>query len=368
MKAHIIYSKYLDESKTRVTIGGVQTYITNLISVFRELGINVSLYQCAEENYSINWNDIKVYGVNYQSDKGPKIGEKLFKCCKQYADPQNDLIVFATDTLNVKCDGYKTIAIQHGIFWDIPKREYSSKVKYFLEYVNKARQAWNTISRCSKVDSLVCVDYNFINWYRALVPFPKVNLYAIPNFTAIPEKVDKTGEKTTVIFARRFFEYRGTRVFADAMAEILKNFNINVIVAGEGPDEPYLREKLSGYPQVKFIRYNSDESLMIHEKCDIAVVPTIGSEGTSLSLLEAMASKCAVVCTNVGGMTNIVLDHYNGLIIPPSSSHLYEAIKELIEDKESREQIAGHALETAKTSFNLEKWKRDWMKILEVYM
>lgn len=368
MIAHILYSKYLSDSKNSVTIGGVQTYITNLISVLGELGIDVSLYQCADEDYSINWNSIKVYGVKYQSEKGPDVGARLFACCKQYADPNKDLIIFATDTLIPKSTGYKTIAIQHGIFWDIPKQKYTSRVKYFLGYLNKARQAWNTISRCSKVDSLVCVDYNFINWYRALVPFTKVNLYAIPNFTAIPGRMEKINEKLTIIFARRFFEYRGTRVFADAMAKILEHYDINVIVAGEGPDEPYLRVKLGDYPQVEFIRYSSDDSLKIHEKCDIAVVPTVGSEGTSLSLLEAMASKCAVVCTNVGGMTNIVLDHYNGLIIPPSSAHLYDAIKELIDDSDLRKRVAERAFETANTSFSVEKWKKDWVKILKRFM
>lgn len=365
MKAHILYSKYLDEARSRITIGGVQTYITNLIDVLQHQGYEVSLYQCAQEDFSVEWDGIKVYGIKYHSEKGRSVGGKLFECCKQYANPQTDLIVFATDTLIVNCNGFKTIAIQHGIFWDIPKRKYSSKLKYFIEYINKCRQAWSTIRRCSLVDSLVCVDYNFINWYRALVPFSKVNLYAIPNFTTIPKEIDKSNDKLTVIFARRFFEYRGTRIFADAISDTLKHHDIKVIVAGEGPDEPYLKDKLGWSHNVEFMRYNSEESLKIHEKCDIAVVPTVGSEGTSLSLLEAMASKCAVICTNVGGMTNIVLDHYNGLLISPSSAQLKDALEKLIINKDLRIQIANKAYETASISFCLDKWRKDWESVLK---
>ena len=69
MVAHIFYSQYLDNTRERVTIGGVQTYITNLISVLGELSIDVFLYQCADEDFSIDWNCIKVYGVKYQSEK-----------------------------------------------------------------------------------------------------------------------------------------------------------------------------------------------------------------------------------------------------------------------------------------------------------
>ena len=40
----------------------------------------------------------------------------------------------------------------------------------------------------------------------------------------------------------------------------------------------------------------------IYQGADICVIPSIGSEATSLACLEALASGCAVVATNVGGL------------------------------------------------------------------
>ena len=46
-----------------------------------------------------------------------------------------------------------------------------------------------------------------------------------------------------------------------------------------------MKAQLVDYSNVHFISYKSNESLLIHLDKDIAVVPTVGSEGTSLSLL-----------------------------------------------------------------------------------
>lgn len=116
---------------------------------------------------------------------------------------------------------------------------------------------------------------------------------------------------------------------------------------------------------MNFITYNSEKSLKIHQDKDIAVIPTIASEGTSLSLLEAMAAGCAVICTNVGGMTNIIIDGYNGLMINPDEDSLYKALDRLIEDKLLRGRLQAKAYETIKEAFSLNIWKSKWAQIIK---
>ncbi|MBO7309866.1 MAG: glycosyltransferase family 4 protein, partial [Clostridia bacterium] len=186
------------------------------------------------------------------------------------------------------------------------------------------------------------------------------------NYTNIADKFDKPADKLRVIFARRLFDYRGTRVFTNAIKRILdEGYDINVTVAGSGPDENWMHEQLDSYISVSFIKYQSHESLDIHKDKHIAVVPTIGSEGTSLSLLEAMSAQCAVVCTNVGGMTNIVLDGHNGLIVNSGSvDQLYEAIKRLLDDEALRIKLSNNAYQSVIDSFSYEKWAEQWKKLL----
>ena len=117
--------------------------------------------------------------------------------------------------------------------------------------------------------------------------------------------------------------------------------------------------------KVTFTTYNSEEALKIHADKHIAVIPTVGSEGTSLSLLEAMSAQCAVICTDVGGMTNVVIDRYNGLMINAGDSQmLYKAIKELINDEKLLRCLAERGYETFKNGFSYTMWSNRWKDVV----
>jgi len=151
---------------------------------------------------------------------------------------------------------------------------------------------------------------------------------------------------------------RGTRIFGEAAKELLKKYSqISFTFAGEGPDENWLREIFYANKRVKFIKYSPDETLAIHLAHDIAVVPSLASEGTSLSVAEAMATGCPVVATAVGGITNMIINGYNGILTMPNSSSIQDGIESLIQNSETRQSIGIRAYETAKAAFSIEQWK-----------
>lgn len=368
MTAYILYSYYLDAKGEKITIGGVQTYLTNLSYLLREMNYTVMIYQLADEDFERDYQGVKVVGVKGRSHKGYVTGQLLYDSCKSKIDATNDIIIFGTDTLNVSCPGYKTISIQHGVNWDRPQKDALSTTAYVKEYCKKAFDAWKVVKRIAYVDSLVCVDNNFINWYRAIVPYPKTRLKAIMNFTDIPDEeiIQKSDDKINIIFARRLVEYRGTKVFAEAITRILSEYdNVYVTIAGSGPDEKWMKDRLKGFNNVTFTSYSSGESISFHADKHIAVVPTVGSEGTSLSLLEAMACGCAVICSNVGGMTNIVLNGYNGIIIEPTAEALYNALRQLLNDPNELKSLGRNGREVVKKAFSKERWLTEWKGVIE---
>lgn len=368
MKVHIIYENYLKPDGIGLSVGGIQTYISNLIPIFQELGIDIMIHQRSDIEFkkSINNQSVCVHGYRFHGNikKFPKY---LFNRSLEYIDKQCDIIIFGTDSLIQPAKGYHTLAIQHGIFWDKPKSPCSNTM-FFIEYMKQVYRSWRTIKTIQNVQRLICVDYNFVNWYRSLVAYPKINLKVIPNFSQTDNTLcNKTNDGCVrIIFARRLFAYRGTRIFATAIKEILKSdCNIDITIAGDGPDEKFLKQLFKNNSNVHFIKYDSSESIKIHSDKDIAVIPTVGSEGTSLSLLEAMAANCAVICSNVGGMTNIVLNRYNGLMINPNETELLQALIELIKDRDLREKLAIKGHETVSNAFSLGLWKNEWKKIIK---
>ena len=364
--AHIIYYSYLEPDGSRMSIGGIQTYLTNLIPVLRGCGYYVILYQRSCEDFHLVFDGYEVYGVRHKLNYCPQVAKALLKKVFSLIDFSQDLLVYGCETCITQVVPCKTIAIQHGISWDKPPLVEYTSWQYFKHHVGKFVLSWKIVNRVNKADYLVCVDNNFVNWHRAMTPYPKVRHIVIPNFAEIPaSQPQKKGYVVSVIFARRLFQYRGTRLFANVVERILaKHKNVHITVAGTGPDESYMHEKLDRFSNVQFITYSSKDSLTIHADKDIAVIPTMGSEGTSLSLLEAMAAGCATICTNVGGMTNIVLDGYNGFMISPDENELYNALNTLIEDLVIREKLQNRAYETVKNAFSLDTWRKKWAGVI----
>lgn len=366
MRAHILYPNYLNPDGKGLSIGGIQTYISNLVPVLHNEGYEVHIYQRSAIDFQEICDNATVHGFKHKDKFSYPLFKYMFIRAKNNINALTDLVIFGSEACIVPCDGYKTLAIQHGIWWDIAVTGECSKLKYLYRFLLKSRMAWCTIKRDALVKTLICVDYNFVNWYRALTLYPKNKLYVIPNFSQTPDLLpEKKKGPINIIFARRFNIYRGTRLFANAIERIIKEYpEIIVTIAGTGPDEKYMKDKLGNFPQVNFITYNSQESLKVHNDKHIAVIPTTGSEGTSLSLLEAMSSGCAVICTNVGGMTNIVIDHYNGIMISPDEEELYLSLKELLDSEQLRIKLSNKAYDTVQSSFSLKTWQKKWTKII----
>jgi glycosyltransferase involved in cell wall biosynthesis len=365
-KAFIIYERYYYFELNRIVSGGVQTYISNLLPLLSEEGYSCTVFQfgAQDECNEIKLENCVVKSVPGSIVKGIFQTKTVLDYINQDFDTKNDLLIFADHILAEENNAEHSLSIQHGIHWDIKKEESRKDIRMFL---SKARFAYNEHERMKYLKQVVCVDYNFLNWYRAQVDVPNNNCVVIPNFTKIADVNVKPDDKVNIIFARRFVKHRGTRVFAEAVERLLPEYdNIEITIAGRGPDEEYLHNKLDKWREcIFFTQYTADQSLDIHADKHIAVVPTVGSEGTSLSLLEAMSAQCAVVCTDVGGMTNIVVNRYNGIMVSAGDvEQLYFAIKELIDKPSKRVKIAAVGYETVKCAFSYERWANQWREII----
>ena len=357
-KIYIIMNRYLDDSKRSRNIGGVETYIYDLCEVMYTIGIKPIIYQRSRESFVVEYNGVIVHGIN--SDKSHYIKKVLS------AIPPNEVVLFSNDEVLYGRYQGVIINIQHGIGWDYQIHAYRGELFEKIYYFMSIKESFRRIKYTKLADHVVCVDYNYVNWLRTQVNHSMTNLHVIPNYANIPNERPKKNQGTIkIIFARRFVDIRGTRLFTPVVTKLLLEYpNIHITFAGTGPDEQWIKAQLNEHKNVEFITYSSEDTYKVHFDKHIAVIPSIGSEGTSLSLLEAMASGCAVVCTNIGGMTNIVIDHYNGLMVDPKETDLYSAIKELIDSKELREELAAKAYDTVQKGFSKDKWAESWRKVL----
>ena len=358
-KIVFLYDLYYDFVNNRITIGGIQTYLSDLIKICLNLNYEVKLFQMGSFHDVTTLDGLTIEQIQVK----PRHYDDFYKFVLSSID-KDVVVLFGTETIVPKdLKGRKAIGIQHGIYWDKPVRGSKSLLRMYL---SKAYRNYKIIQHIRSLTSLVCVDYNYVNWLRAETDSVSTKLHIIPNYTKIAPIYEKPKDKVNIIFARRLFDYRGTRVFTSAAKRILSEYvNINVTVAGSGPDEEYMKNELGSYSNVEFITYKGSDSLKIHADKHIAVIPTIGSEGTSLSLLEAMSAQCAVIASNVGGMTNIILDNYNGLMVNAGDAEdLYLAIKRPLDNIDDRSRLSLKAYETVKLAFSYERWAEKWTRVL----
>jgi len=264
------------------------------------------------------------------------------------------------------------VSIQHGIDWDLPVSELRT-LRWVMPNFRKRREQDRRIRRVvqyfENCRNKVCVDYNFQNWYRATTGKQvEGNVWVIPNCgtPVAPDEVRRPDGDVRVLFARRFEPYRGTRLMATAIESVLtRHPGVLVTFAGEGPDEGYLRNRFGGCSRVRFTKYAPHEAMKIHVAHDIAVIPSLGSEGTTLAAAEAMGAGCVVIASAVGGLTNMILDGYNGVLIRPRSDDLADAIVRLSQDVPLRMRMAARAYEAATACFSVAAWRAKWTTVLQ---
>lgn len=349
--------------------GGAERYLIDLHNVCNQIGMKLRIYQKANFEFMRYYNDIEVLGIsadkenyNYDVSQNMKIIKKFNKISRN----KTKLNIYSAFT---ECNGEAvspSIGISHGIAWDHKKNKYNEDI------LNKHRWIIDSAISC---DKLVSVDTNTANWFQTIDYKLGNTTEVVPNYVNIDEfksdelKKDKT--KITIVYPRRLYEARGLYLLLDNVDKILEKYqNAQIHFVGKGfkKDTDKIQEKIDKWGDNKIKMYNCPPEKMyeVYQIADISIIPTLYSEGTSLSCLEAMSTGNAVIATRIGGLTDLVINNYNGKLIEPNAESLFKAIEELIGDPELMKKCKQNAREVAKV-FNKSIWIDKWKNIIKEY-
>lgn len=366
--AYIIYERVYDAQGIQLKIGGIETYLIYLSKVLIERGITPRIVQYADNDFIRKDHGVLFCGYNVGRRN---LYKNLYKKIERNLN-ETDIVIWGLDRCAVKVRHKKTIALQHGIPFDYYQEE--KKIHHLIRQLGfghflKSFQRFKAISAFRRSNIKVCVDYNFWNWYRTFcLPEEEKHIFIIPNFAEFDykEQIHKQSEIVNILFARRFVRMRGIEDFISIAAHYKNDKRVNFTFAGEGPYENQIKDLMKSCSNVFLDRYNPEESIKYHTSFDISIIPSIASEGTSLSLLEAMSAGNVVICTFVGGMTNIVIDGLNGFLVRPNSpQEIINLIEKLLNDPSLRKSISINARLTVEKSFSYEKWKERWNRLFD---
>lgn len=153
---------------------------------------------------------------------------------------------------------------------------------------------------------------------------------------------------------------KGQEYYIKAAAEVLKKqpdakfFLVGESVAGDQL-ECELKDLVFQYNMSErfiFTGYRNDVNQFI-KLAELVVVSSIGVEAQSRIVPQAFATGKTVVSTSVGGLTELVQNGVNGLVVPPGDFiAMADAIEALLNDENKRDKLAGNARQLAENSLS----------------
>ena len=173
-----------------------------------------------------------------------------------------------------------------------------------------------------------------------------------------------------VISLRHHKSIYGIEYLINAIPHILKeNKNIKFLILGEGPLTEVFKLRVDKFiksGEVKFVGTVPHENIADYLSAADIYVSTSFSDGTSASLLEAMACSLAPVVTEIEGNKEWVRDGMNGLLVPVANSKsIAEKILLLASDHKLRKTLQVEAEETVRTRVNWNKNIDELTKIID---
>lgn len=177
--------------------------------------------------------------------------------------------------------------------------------------------------------------------------------------------------KKTLLFVGRLSEKKGLRYLLEAMPQILTAHPDTILrVVGGGEQEKELKEisvRLGIQRKVFFIgMIASDQVSEYYSKADIFIGPSIkeesgDTEGFGLTFVEASISGCLVIGTNVGGISDILINGETGVVLPSQDSQaISDAVIHIFNNWDQYRHIANKGKENCIKAF-------DWTIIGERY-
>jgi glycosyltransferase involved in cell wall biosynthesis len=171
-------------------------------------------------------------------------------------------------------------------------------------------------------------------------------------------------------YAGSFEHRKGLPVMLDAVSNLASGPlpDIHLMLVGDGPDEEMLSERTRSLGIEKNVTFFSftREPKFIFDRIDITVLSSLFKEGLPNILLESMAMQVPVVSSNLGGVSEIVINGETGYMVEPGDSEqLADAILKLWSDQAAYLQMSKNTRQLMEEKFDKETQFKQFLEYFE---
>jgi glycosyltransferase involved in cell wall biosynthesis len=167
------------------------------------------------------------------------------------------------------------------------------------------------------------------------------------------------------VYYGRLVDYKGVFTLLEAMREVPDS---HLYVAGDGDaaEEMYgyiAGNKLQNVSMLGHI--DSQDLIPLIQNATATIVPSQWYENYSMSVIESLACATPVIGSRIGGITEQVLDGWNGLLFEPgSASELAQKMRYVLDNSQERGQMSLHARQRVE---ELNDPQQHYDKLMNIY-
>jgi glycosyltransferase involved in cell wall biosynthesis len=165
------------------------------------------------------------------------------------------------------------------------------------------------------------------------------------NITTV-NRIRGVNEPLRVVFVGRVYPDKGLHILLKAIAE-LPSQQFTVDIYGQVTDQDYFEMCRKLYDKKEHVTYHGhiNSSAIVNElhKYDVLVLPSMIAEMAPLVIREAFAAGIPVIGSDIGGISEVIQDGYNGFLYEMGDfTELRSILTSLINDHELLTKLKSH--------------------------
>lgn len=203
-----------------------------------------------------------------------------------------------------------TDSLRQSFPWSaIKKKVYRSSLSqtFWLAFV-----VWfhKKISTWKKIDSYLCLTpFSVTLFQESNFGISEEHFSVKPNFTSASEVKQFIEKEHHFLFVGRLSEEKGIEMLLNAF----KDLPFLLKIAGDGPFKNTVVAVAKEFPSISYLgNLSSNEVNEELLKTQALVFPSIWYEGMPMTLLEALSKSTPIIASNLGAMTSMITNGYNG--------------------------------------------------------
>ncbi len=166
----------------------------------------------------------------------------------------------------------------------------------------------------------------------------------------------QAGNRLLLGMVARFHPVKNQASLVEAFALVRRNRkDVTLVLIGDGPERESIRELVGRLGLTSDVVFAGNRTDMpeVYRALDMFVLSSI-TEGTSMSILEAMASGLPIVATDVGGTSHLLgPDPVGRLVAPSDPDALADGLLDLLGDDDGRALMGRAARDRCHSHFSL---------------